>query len=268
VDSSNIRRMCHPEVPAGASMPDVQREEVSVPLASGEKLPGLLARPEGGHGPGVLIANDIFGRTPFYEHLAARLAAAGCVALDVDFFFRLESVDPSDREAAFARRAKLDEPQVVRELSQALDWLKQQPGVRGDRLGTIGFCMGGTFVLNLAAERSDLATVCFYGFPAGAQKRSGAPVAPLSQVDQVNGPILGLWGDQDSGVGMDNVEKYANALKQRGVEFEHVIYPGLGHGFLAASRLDPDNAAYEMACDAWTRAIGFYRKHLAIPAVA
>jgi carboxymethylenebutenolidase len=261
--------MCHPEVPAGQSMPDVQRDEVSVLLASGERMPGLLARPAGGQGPGVLIVNDVFGRTPFYENLAARLAAAGCVALDVDFFFRLESVDPGDREAAMARRAKLDEQQAVRELQQALDWLKQQRGVRGDRLGTIGFCMGGTFVLNLAAERRDLATVCFYGFPAGApQKQQGGPVPPLTQVDQVSGPILAFWGDQDTGVGMDNVEKYANALKQRDVDFEHVIYPGLGHGFLAASRLDPDNAAYEMACDAWTRTITFYRKHLAVPAVA
>jgi len=249
-------------------MPDVQREEVSVPLASGEALPGLLCRPEGGEGPGVLSANDVFGRTPFSENPAAQLAAAGCVALDVDFFFRLEPVAPGDREAAMSRRGKLDEPGAVRELIQALDWLKQQPGVRGDRVGTIGFCMGGTFVLNLAAERDDLATVCFYGFPAGAQKPSGAPVAPLSQVDQVKGPILAFWGDQDAGVGMDNVARYANALKERGVEFEHIIYPGLGHGFLAASRLDPDNAAYEMACDAWTRTIGFYRKHLAVPAAA
>jgi carboxymethylenebutenolidase len=266
---SIIGRMCHPEVPAGQPMPDVDRSEVSIPLASGERLPGLLARPRDGEGPGVLIANDVFGRTPFYENLAARLAAAGCVALDVEFFFRLESVDPANREAAFARRAKLDEQQAVRELSQALDWLKQQPGVRGDRLGTIGFCMGGTFVLNLAAERRDLATVCFYGFPAGApQRSSGGPIAPLSQVDQVSGPILAFWGDQDEGVGMHNVAAYAAALRERHVDFEHVIYPGLGHGFLAASRLDPDNAAYEMACDAWTRTIAFYRRHLAVPAVA
>jgi dienelactone hydrolase len=124
--------MCHPEVPAGQPMPEVQRDEVSVPLSSGEHMPGLLARPESGQGPGVLIVNDHFGRTPFYDNLAARLAAAGCVALDVEFFFRLTSfkVDPGDREAAIARRAHLDEHQLVGELNQALDWLRRQPGVR------------------------------------------------------------------------------------------------------------------------------------------
>ena len=254
--------MCHPEVPAGQSMPDVQRQEVAIALASGERMPALLARPEGGEGPGVLIVNDVFGRSPFYENLAARLAAAGCVAVDPEYFFRLEKVEPGDREAAFARRSRLDEAQTVRELIQTIDWLKQQPGVRGDRIGTIGFCMGGTFVLNLAAERQDLATVCFYGFPAGGL------VKPLDQVDRVKGPILAFWGDQDTGVGIDNVEKYASALKQRNIEFDYTVYPGLGHGFLSASRLDPDHEAYEKACDAWTRTIDFYRKQLAVPTPA
>ncbi len=61
---------------------------------------------------------------------------------------------------------------------------------------------------------------------------------------------------------MDNVEKLAAALGEHGVEFEHTIYPGLGHGFLAASQLDPDHEAYEAACDAWTRTIDFYRRNL------
>ncbi len=261
--------MCHPEVPAGERTPEVTREEVSIRLASGDRMPGLLARPEGGgEGPGVLIVNDIFGRSPFYENLAARLATAGFVALDAEYFFRLGSVDQSDREAAVARRGKLDEKQTARELSEALDWLKRQPGVRGDRVGTIGFCMGGTLVLNLAAERDDLATVCFYGFPAGAPNKRNGPEAPLDQVDRIHGPILGFWGDQDTGVGMDNVRRFVEEMQRRGVELEHVIYPGLGHGFLAASRLDPNHEAYEKACDAWTRTIAFYRSRLGARAAA
>ncbi len=231
-------------------------------------MPALLARPEGGEGPGVLIVNDIYGRSPFYENLAARLATAGFVALDPEYFFRLGSIDRASREAAFARRGKLDEKQVVRELSETIDWFKQQPGVRGDRLGTIGFCMGGTLVLNLAAERDDLATVCFYGFPAGSPDKPNGPIAPLDQVDRINGPVLGFWGDQDTGVGMDNVRRLAGELQRRGVEFEHTIYPGLGHGFLAASQLDPNHEAYGGACDAWTRTVDFYRNRLGARATA
>mgnify|MGYP001791829826 CR=1 FL=1 len=127
--------------------------------------------------------------------------------------------------------------------------------------------MGGTFVLDLSAERDDLASVCFYGFPAGAAAALGAtaddPPAPLTLVDRMQGPILGFWGEQDAGVGMENVEKLAAGLKGPGVDFEHTIFPGLGHGFMAASQLDPEHEAYDAACQAWTRTIEFFRTHIA-----
>ena len=78
----------------------------------------------------------------------------------------------------------------------------------------------------------------------------------------MSGPILGFWGDQDTGVGMENVEKLATALRARGVEFEHTIHPGLGHGFMAQSRLDPAHEAYQAACQSWTRTVDFFRGHL------
>jgi len=62
---------------------------------------------------------------------------------------------------------------------------------------------------------------------------------------------------------MDNVEKLAALLKARGVDFQHTIYAGLGHGFMAASRLDPAHEAYDAACRSWTRTIEFYRTHIA-----
>jgi carboxymethylenebutenolidase len=236
--------------------------EVEVPLIGKlEKMPALLCRPQTGAGAGVLVVADVFGRTPFYEDLAGRLALAGFTALLPDFFFRQGPLAEGTREAAMARRDLLDQNQTLVDLSQALDWLHLQPFAAGP-LGTIGFCMGGTLVLDLAAERDDLATVCFYGFPAGGAGAI-APPAPLTLADQMNGPILGFWGDQDTGVGMENVEKLAAGLKARGVDFDYTVYPGLGHGFMAASRLDPEHDAYDAACRSWTRTIEFYRNHIA-----
>ena len=127
-----------------------------------------------------------------------------------------------------ARREQLDQNQSLVDLSQAIDWLHLQPFAAG-RIGTIGFCMGGTLVLDLAAERDDLATVCFYGFPAGGPANmSGSPPAPLTLAEHMNGPILGFWGDQDAGVGMDNVERLDALLKARGVDHEFTIHPGWG----------------------------------------
>jgi carboxymethylenebutenolidase len=236
--------------------------EVEVPLIGNmEKMSALLCRPQTGAGAGVLVVADVFGRSPFYEDLTGRLALAGFTALLPDYFFRQGPLPEPTREAAMARREKLDQNQTLVDLSQAIDWLHLQPFAAGP-IGTLGFCMGGTLVLDLAAERDDLATVCYYGFPAGSALPGGPP-APLTLADQMNGPLLGFWGDQDAGVGMENVERLAAALRARSVDFEHTIYPGLGHGFMAASKLDPAHDAYDAACRSWTRTIEFYRTHIA-----
>jgi carboxymethylenebutenolidase len=253
--------MCHPEVPEGAPAPDVERIEVEIPLIGRqEKMPGMLARPRTAAGAGVLVIGDVFGRSPFYEDLAGRLALAGFAALLPEYFFREGPLPERTREHAMARRERLDQNQTLIDLEQAIDWLKLQP-FAGGRVGTIGFCMGGTFVLDLAARRDDLASVCYYGFPADGDPVKGPP-PPLTLTDQMSGPILGFWGDQDTGVGMDNVARLAAALDGRGVEFQHTIFPGLGHGFMAQSQLDPGHEAYQAACESWTQTVEFYRGHL------
>jgi dienelactone hydrolase len=78
----------------------------------------------------------------------------------------------------------------------------------------------------------------------------------------MTGPILGFWGDQDPGVKMADVATFAAALERRGVAFDHTIYPGLGHAFMAQSGLDPNHPAYHAACESWTRALDFFRQHL------
>ena len=259
--------MCHYDAPAGGSATAaVVREEVRVPVVGGEEMPALLARPEQGAGPPVLVIHDIFGRSPFYEDLAGRLAVAGFTALLPDFFFRHEPLPERNLDLAYARRSTLNERRALRELAGAIDWLGERIGARQartgrKRAGTIGFCLGGTMVLDLAAARDDLASVCYYGFPApGPTDNDLTLPPPLTLVDRMNGPILGFWGDQDVGVGLPNVYGLERALRERGVAYEQVIYPGVGHGFLAAG---PDaGASYEAAKHSWVRTLAFYREHL------
>jgi len=132
-------------------------------------------------------------------------------------------------------------------------------------VGTIGFCMGGTQALLLSARRRDIAaTVCYYGFPADARTEA----SPIELAPKMHGPILGHWGDQDAGAGMDNVEKLRAALEAAGVEHEFRIYPGLGHGFLKASLEDEKTPGYEQACLSWKRTLEFYRRCFARTAIA
>jgi dienelactone hydrolase len=260
--------MCHAEAPSIPS-PAAITEEVAIPLAAGEQLPALYAHPEQAPGatgaaraPGVLIASDVYGRTPFYEDLAARLAGAGFHALLPEPFFRQGPLANRGREAAFARRAQLDDLLAIAGYMAAADWLQARPEIASGRVGTIGFCMGGTFVLDLAAERDDLATVCYYGFPRSRPMGPRPGPSPIDSVASMRGPIVGFWGDQDEGVGMDNVVAFAQAAKEHGVDLDHTIYAGLGHGFLAQALTDPDHSGHEQACDSWERTIGFYHRHL------
>jgi carboxymethylenebutenolidase len=247
--------MCHPEVPAGAPIPDVRVEDASIPVEDGT-MPGLIAFPERLPAPAILVVNDVFGRSPFYDQLARRLAQAGFVAVTPEYFFREGSLSEPTRDAAMARAKQLDFKRWGRDMSVAIDWLRARPDVNGT-IGTIGFCMGGTQSLLLASRRDDIAaTVSYYGFPADARTEA----APLEIADKMRGPILGHWGDQDEGAGMDNVEKLRAALEAAGVEHELHIYPGLGHGFLKASLEDEKTPGYEQACTSWNRTLDFYRR--------
>ena len=253
--------MCHPEVPAGTPLPEVRVEDVAIDVDDG-RLPGMLAVPVKTPAPGVLVVNDVFGRSDFYDHLTRRIAQAGFVALDVEYFFRQAPVAADDREGATARARQLDQMGTLDDLDQAVEWLKARPEVKGARVGTIGFCMGGTLVLDLAASRTDLATVCYYGFPARRGENPLAPPAPLEVADEMTGPILGEWGDQDAGVGMENVRALDEKLKAAGIGHSFHIYEGLGHGFLKAF-LDKEGApGHEQACESWKRTLEFWRKHL------
>lgn len=247
--------MCHPEVPAGAPIPDVRVEDAAIPLEDAS-MPGLVALPERLPAPGILVINDVFGRGPFYDQLARRLAQAGFVAFTPEYFFREGSLPEPTREAAMARAKQLDFKRWGRDMSAAIDWLRARTDVNGT-VGTIGFCMGGTQALLLSARRDDIAaTVSYYGFPADAR----TDASPIDVAAKMHGPILGHWGDQDEGVGMDNVEMLRAALEAAGVQHDFHIYPGVGHGFLKASLEDPKTPGYELACTSWRRTLDFSRR--------
>jgi carboxymethylenebutenolidase len=250
--------VCHPEVPPGAPVPDVRVEDAAIPIEDGI-LPGLVAVPAQRPAPGILIINDVFGRSPFYDNLARRLAQARFLAVTPEYFFREGSLPEPTREAAMARAKQLDFKRWGRDMSAAIDWLRARPDVNG-AVGTIGFCMGGTQALVLAARRDDLAaTVSYYGFPADARTEA----SPIELAPKMHGPILGHWGDQDEGAGMDNVAKLRATLEAAGVEHEFHIYPGLGHGFLKASLEDEKTPGYEQACASWRRTLEFFRESFA-----
>ena len=209
-------------------------------------------------GPPVLLVPDIFGPSPFYEYLARLLAAQGLHVVLPDYFFRLGPLAQLDHGQAFERRRSLNEIQSVEDLRAAVAWLR---GGNADApVGLVGFCMGATFVLDLASTEPDLVTVAYYGLPVPQASLVAPPTPPMDLVEDLRGPVLAFWGADDEAVGADNVCRYVAAAATANDHFEAYVLPGLGHGFLATADLsDPSDPATHT----WERTINHLREHLA-----
>ncbi len=125
-----------------------------------------------------------------------------------------------------------------------------------DRLGVIGFCMGGRHAY-LANVYHDIfkATIPFYGFPhRGSTEQS----IPQNRINDFKGPVLSIFGELDAGIPMDVVKAYQEASEKNG-KHNSIIYKGAGHGFL---NHNSRNHHIEATADAWEKTIAFLDKHL------
>ncbi len=256
--------MCHNDCPFPVSG-GAPITETELTIASGNASPTatFVASPEQLPAPGVLLIHDIHGPNAFYHDLARRLAGAGFMAALPDLFARLEPAANDSREATTTRGRQLDQGQGLEDIRATLAWLQHQEQGTG-KVGTIGFCMGGTFVMLTAARQpTPDASVAFYGFPK-RQRTPNNPVVPSdeSEVMALASPLLAFWGEKDNGVGMDNVEEYRTEVTRHRKAHDFIVYPDVGHGFLT---FDPEADAYAASQDAWARTLEFLGIHLDRP---
>ncbi|MGH3833667.1 MAG: dienelactone hydrolase family protein, partial [Pseudonocardiaceae bacterium] len=153
---------------------------------------GYLALPKSGRGPGVVVIQEWWGLTSHIADVANRLAAEGFVALAPDLYGGTTTHD-----AAEAGKLMRDLPvgQAARDLGGAVDYLLGHEAVTSSQLGAVGFCMGGGFVLVLAAQQGDKigAAVPFYGV-LGEEYPGFA---------NLSAPVLGHFGERDEFVSPD-----------------------------------------------------------------
>jgi carboxymethylenebutenolidase len=151
----------------------------------------------------------------------------------------------------------MDQMSALNDIAAGMTWLRVRLG--GQKIGVMGICMGGTLVL-LQSGRDPLpdAVVSLYGFPAGSQ-RPRWPLFPIGEADKSAAPILAIYGEDDAGVGMENVLAYRAAMEARDADYRDVVYPGIGHAFLT---FDPENQNYETAQDAWAATLQFFANRL------
>ena len=209
-----------------------------------ETVQAILYAPEGsGPFPGIVVIHEWWGLDDWMKEQASKLAAEGYVALAVDLYRGKVAKTPGE---AHEIMRGVPEDRVARDLHAAFEFLKSQPDVKKDRIGSIGWCMGGGYSLDMAlAEPTLAADVINYGHLADDQQ----------SIKKIKAPILGIFGAQDRGIPVEDVKKFGQALKQAGNRVEIVVYPNAGHGF--QNPINKDRYRADDTADAWKHIVAF-----------
>jgi carboxymethylenebutenolidase len=227
------------------------RDDATIELA--------VCRPKTAARGNVIILPDWYGMSSYYRSMARWLAVAGYVSVVADYFNRTPPLSEYSPSGARERWSSSDEGTMLADISSLVDSSEVFDRDLGQRVGVIGFCLGGTLGLGLGADRSDLAVVCYYGFPEGSDTASVSITAPITQVDEFNNPLLGFWGIKDSAVDLDVARDYVRRLSQRDVPVSSMFYDGVSHGFMSAGAdiTSRDLYADVAASDSWGKTLTF-----------
>jgi carboxymethylenebutenolidase len=222
------------------------RQNVTFP-SNGRQVHGYLRKPDGGSGPGLIVIQEWWGLDDHIAGIVDRLAGEGFVALAPDLFGgRLAH----DTDEAGKMLAELPVDEAARDLAGAVDYLLADPDVTSKSLGVIGFCMGGGFVLQLAAQQGDRinAAVPFYGV---------GPAVP-DQYRTVTAPIQGHYGEQDAMYPVAQARAQEQQIRDESAGSVEFFYYPAGHAFHNdKDRLGTYKA--ELASTAWARAVAFLK---------
>lgn len=228
---------------------DNPAQNVTFP-SNGGTAHGYLALPASGSGPGVVVIQEWWGLTDHIVDVSDRLAAEGFVALAPDLYGGRTT---HDSDEAGRLMGELPVQQAATDLGGAVQYLLDHDAVTSSTVGTIGFCMGGGFVLVLAAQQPDKvsAAVPFYG----VLKEDYPSFAHLTAA------VQGHFGRDDEMADPASVEQLAGRIeRESGRRPEIHQYPA-GHAFFNDENHMGTYDA-EQAAIAWERALGFLRERV------
>jgi carboxymethylenebutenolidase len=210
-----------------------------------ETVQGVLYTPSGnGPFPAIIVIHEWWGLNDWVKEQASKLAGEGYAALAIDLYRGKVAKTPDE---AHEIMRGVPEDRAKRDLHAAFAFLAAQSNVKKDRIGAIGWCMGGGYSLDLALQEPTLAAdVINYGHLA----------TDPEALKKVNAPILGIFGAQDRGIPVADVRKFGETLDNMGKKIEIKIYDDAGHAFENPNNKDGHRAAD--AADAWKRTTDFF----------
>jgi len=213
-----------------------------------EAQKGYLAVPPSGSGPGLVVIQEWWGLVKHIQDVCDRFAREGFVALAPDLYHG-ETTGSPDEAGRLMMALQID--RAASDLAASVAFLKDHNATRGDKVGVVGFCMGGQLALYAASKNGDIgACVDFYGIHPNVQPEYG----------NIRCPVLGIFAEKDEFVTPAAAEQLEKDLKLAGVQTLFTVFDGCDHAFCNDSR--PDVYNVDAARLAMKMTEDFLREHL------
>ena len=237
----------------------------------GSKMPAYLSRPDdAGPHPAVIVLQEIFGVNTEIKRITDLVASVGYVGLAINYYHRThpnldEPYTPEGLQNGFAAAGKLTRAGLRDDLEAAVRWLDRQSFVRKGKIGTWGFCMGGSIAYFSATLPGIAAAVSFYGGSIAAPFPSGEPEM-LVETPKIAAPLFLAFGGRDAYIPAEAVERIRTELTKDAKRFELAVYPDEDHGFFRNSSADMNGGTKGSDVrDVWGKVQAFLEKELAGP---
>jgi carboxymethylenebutenolidase len=237
-------------------MPNITTDKHTLAVADGSSMQAFVARPEEkGSFPGMLVFQEAFGVNAHIRDVTQRIAREGYVAIAPELFHRSAApgleVRYDDFPSAMPHMKALTEQGLSDDIRATYEWLRDSTHVVPDRIGSIGFCMGGrvSFLANATIELR--AAISFYG--------GGIAPALLPHAANLHAPMVFFWGGLDKHIPQDQIRSVIDAVKAAGKPYINVEISDADHGFFCDARPSYNPVA---AKEAWSLVVSFLEAHV------
>ncbi|MGQ0522300.1 MAG: dienelactone hydrolase family protein [Betaproteobacteria bacterium] len=239
-------------------------ETVTLRGHHGDQIDAYLARPFGaGPYPGVVVIHHMPGWDGPHKEIGRRFAHHGYVAIVPDLQFREGKATPEENSASVRAAGGMPDDRTMGDVQGAIDMLRTLPYLSG-KVGVIGYCSGGrqAYLAACTLKGIDAVIVCYGGGVAAKPEEltPRQPVAPIDYTRDLQCPLLGLFGIEDTRPSPADAAKTEEALRKFGKTYEFHTYENAGHAFFAVDR--PQYRVHA-AIDGWKRVFAFFGKYLA-----
>jgi carboxymethylenebutenolidase len=199
--------------------------------------------------PAVVMIHENRGLNEHIKMMADTLAKEGYVVLAVDLFNGQVASNQEDA-GQLSGTVRENPTEAIANLRAAVRYLASLENVNASQISSLGWCFGGQQSLQLAVNTEPKyplsSTIIYYG----------RLVSDPDELSKIKWPVLGIFGDQDDSIPVENVTNFESALDSLGIPNEIYIYEGVGHAFANPSR---DSYAPEQTADAWNKTLSFLK---------